>query len=248
MFAGCSVAVIIPALDEAPTVGEVVGALDRSLVDWIVVGDNGSRDATASVARAAGASVVHEPRRGYGSACLRAIAAVPRAQILVFMDADGSDDPGELRLLLDPLAHGQAEIVIGSRTAGRAEPGSLTAVQRFGNALTCGLVRLMWGTRYTDLGPYRALRRDTFERLAMQDPDYGWTIEMQVKAAQMDIPVVEVPVSYRNRRGGASKVSGTLLGSWRAGKRILGYVFAARFRELLRRTRSQISSGRRDRA
>lgn len=237
VYQGRSVAVIIPALDEALSIAKVIRQLDQRLVDWIVVGDNGSRDGTPEVAAAAGALVVHEPRRGYGSACLKAIAAVPRAEVLVFLDADGSDDPRELPLLLEALFTGNAEIVIGARLNDKAEPGSLTPVQKFGNTLTCGLVRLFWRARYTDLGPFRALRRSTFDQLGMVDPDFGWTIEMQVKAAQMGLEVVEIPVSYRRRQGGSSKVSGTILGSYRAGKRILEYVFAAKFRELVDRTR-----------
>jgi glycosyltransferase involved in cell wall biosynthesis len=237
VYQGRSVAVIIPALDEALSIAKVIRQLDQRLVDWVVVGDNGSRDGTPQVAAAAGALVVHEPRRGYGSACLKAIAAVPRAEVLVFLDADGSDDPRELSLLLEALFTGNAEIVIGARLNDKAEPGSLTPVQKFGNTLTCGLVRLFWRARYTDLGPFRALRRSTFDQLGMVDPDFGWTIEMQVKAAQMGLEVVEVPVSYRRRQGGSSKVSGTILGSFRAGKRILEYVFAAKFRELVDRTR-----------
>jgi len=223
----------MPALNEAAAIGEVIGHLDRDLVDWVVVGDNGSTDETAAVALSAGAIVVREERRGYGSACLKAIAAVPQADILVFLDADGGDDPTELETLLRALCHGETDVVIGSRLRGNAEAGSLTPLQRFGNALTCRLVRLLWGVRYTDLGPFRAIRRVAYERLEMSDPDYGWTIEMQVKAAQMGLSVCEIPVTYRNRRAGHSKVSGTVRGSWRAGKRILGYVLAAKTKELM---------------
>jgi len=237
VFRGNTVAVIMPALDEVNSIAGVIRQLDRDLADWIVVGDNGSHDGTADAAIQAGAMVVHEPRRGYGSACLKAIAAVPQAEVLVFLDADGSDDPRELSLLLEALFTDDTEIVIGARLNEKAEPGSLTLVQRFGNTLTCGLVRLFWRVRFTDLGPYRALRRSTFEQLSMCDPDFGWTIEMQVKAAQMKLKVVEVPVSYRRRQGGASKVSGTIMGSWRAGKRILEYVLAAKFRELAGKSR-----------
>ncbi len=233
MFQGRTVAVIIPALNEQEAIGAVITAIDRQVADWVVVGDNGSTEDTAAIAAAAGALVVREERRGYGSACLKAIAAVPTAEVLVFLDADGGDDPGELPLLLTALFDGDTEIVIGSRVLGQAEAGSLTPVQRFGNALTCFLVRLLWGVRYTDLGPFRAIRRPSYERLQMCDPDYGWTIELQVKAAQKGMSVVEIPVTYRNRQAGRSKVSGTVSGSWRAGKRILGYVFAAKAKELL---------------
>ncbi len=235
MYQEHTVAVIIPALNEAAAIGDVIARIDRKLADWVVVGDNGSTDDTAAVARAAGALVVREDRRGYGSACLKAITLVPKADILVFLDADGGDDPSDLPLLLAALLARGTDIVIGSRLAGRAEPGSLTCVQRFGNTLTCGLVRLFWGARFTDLGPFRAIRRPVYETLQMADPDYGWTIEMQVKAAQRGLKVVEVPVSYRKRQAGQSKVSGTIIGSWRAGSRILGYVFAAKANELMTR-------------
>ncbi len=233
MFAGQKVAVIMPALNEAEAIGAVIGQIDRELADWVVVGDNGSTDATAEIAAAAGALVRHEERRGYGSACLKAITAVPEADILVFLDADGGDDPRELSQLLQALMKNDTQVVIGSRVTGQAEAGSLTPIQRFGNTLTCTLVRLMWGVRYTDLGPFRAIRRAAYESLQMQDPDYGWTIELQVKAAQAGLAVTEVPVSYRNRQAGHSKVSGTVSGSWRAGKRILGYVLAAKAKELM---------------
>ncbi len=235
MFRGHTVAVIIPALDEEDTIAGVIRQVDRDLVDWVVVGDNGSRDGTAKVAIQAGALVVREDRRGYGSACLKAITAVPEVEILVFLDADGGDDPTEIPLLLEALFSGDTDVVIGSRVGEKAEPGSLTFLQKFGNQLTCTLVRWLWGVRYTDLGPFRTLRRSTFDQLGMQDPDYGWTIEMQVKAAQTGLSVLEVPVTYRNRLAGQSKVSGTILGSWRAGKRILGYVFEAKAKELFSR-------------
>lgn len=238
MYAGQRVAVIIPALDEAEAIGSVLDSIDRSIVDRVVVGDNGSTDATPAVAHAHGAVVVREERRGYGSACLAAVAAASEAEILVFLDADGSDDPTEIPLLLAALGKG-ADLVIGSRVTGRAEPGSLTPLQRFGNALTCTLVRILWGIRYTDLGPFRAIRRPAYDALTMSDPDFGWTIEMQVKAAQQGLRIAEVPVSYRPRRAGKSKVSGTLRGSYGAGKRILGYVAAAKLGELQGPRRSQ---------
>jgi len=235
MFHGNLVTVIIPALNEAGSIAQVIGAIDRTLVDEIVVGDNGSTDGTAAVATAAGAKVVAAPRRGYGTACLGAIAAARPSDIFVFLDADGSDDASEISLLLEAMHRAGADIVIGSRVTGTAEPGSLSPVQRFGNALTCALVRWLWGVHYTDLGPFRAIRRLTYERLQMQDPDFGWTIEMQVKAARLGLPVAEVPVTYRNRQAGHSKVSGNLRGSWLAGKRILGFVFAAKITELIAR-------------
>ena len=235
MYRGLQVGLIIPALDEAEAIGPVVGSVDRTLVDWIVVVDNGSRDATAERAAAHGALVFREDRRGYGSACLKAIREGPPADILVFMDGDGSDDPREVERLLSTLIDDQADLVIGSRTRGRSERGALTAAQIFGNALACALIRWLWGVRYTDLGPFRAIRTAALERLEMQDPDFGWTVEMLVKAAQRGLRIREVPVSCRVRQAGDSKVSGTLGGSFRAGKRILGYVFTAKGREWLQR-------------
>lgn len=233
-----TVVAVIPALDEEGAIGAVVAALPRELVDRVIVVDNGSRDRTADRARAAGADVLHEPRRGYGHACLTAIAAAREADVLVFLDGDGSDDPAEVPRVVGPVLAGAADLVVGSRVQGRAEPGSLTPVQRFGNALTCALVRALWGVRWTDLGPLRAIRRDALLRLEMADPAHGWTIEMQVKAAQRGLRCAEVPVTHRRRRAGRSKVSGTVRGSWLAGRRILGYVAAAALRDGLDRAAS----------
>ena len=231
MHEGNRIGVIIPALDEAVTIGPVVASIDRDLVDWVVVADNGSSDGTDQVARTAGATVVYEPRRGYGSACLRALREAPPADIYVFLDGDGSDDAADIPLLVSTLHERQVDLVVGSRVLGRCEPGALTPVQRFGNWLTCRLVRWFWGVRYTDLGPLRAVRSEALARLEMADPDYGWTIEMQIKAARRGLRVCEVPVNYRVRRGGRSKVSGTLLGSWHAGRRILATTLVARLGE-----------------
>jgi glycosyltransferase involved in cell wall biosynthesis len=230
-----SVAVVIPALNEEGSIASVVGGIDRSLVDRIVVADNGSTDATAARAAEAGALVVCEPRRGYGSACLKGLAAVPDAGILVFLDGDGSDNPAEIRALLAFMVEQQADLVIGSRVLAGFGSNCLTLLQRFGNALTCTLVRWFFGVRYTDLGPFRAIRRDALARLEMADPDFGWTIEMQVKAAQRGLRIAEMPVSSRPRVAGRSKVSGTFRGSWNAGRKILGYVFSAKVSDLRRR-------------
>ena len=214
-----SVGVVIPALNEAEALPHVLRAIP-AWVAHIVVADNGSTDATADVARACGASVVSEPIRGYGRACLTALAAMPPVDVIVFLDGDASDFPGEMGLLLTPISDGRAELVIGSRTAGVREKGSLTPQQVFGNALACLLIRLMWGQRYSDLGPFRAIRSEALQRLVMTDQDYGWTVEMQVRAAKLGMAVVEVPVSYR-RRIGVSKVSGTIRGVIGAGTKIL---------------------------
>lgn len=230
---GSRVALIIPALEEELTIASVVAeALASGMVEGVVVADNGSRDRTASRAVEAGARVVYEPRRGYGSACAKGIAAVPWADVIAFADADGSDDLRELPVILEPVLEGRADLVVGSRTRGQAEGGALTPVQVFGNRLTCLLLRLFWGAAFSDLGPLRAIRREALEGLAMRDPDFGWTVEMQVKAVQQGLRVLEVPVSYRRRKAGASKVSGTVLGSYRAGRRILAYVLRAKLEEM----------------
>jgi glycosyltransferase involved in cell wall biosynthesis len=181
----------------------------------LIVVDNGSTDRTAEVARQAGASVVSESRPGYGYACAAGVrSAVDQgAEVLVFLDADGSFDPAQASDLLAPIEAGQAELVLGSRTAGGMEPGAMPPHARFGNWMVAGLMRLLYGLRVTDLGPFRAIRADLLERLDMQEMTYGWPTEMMVKAARCGARVVEVPVRYRVRRGGRSKVSGTVRGT-----------------------------------
>lgn len=215
--------VIIPALDEEAALPAVLVAIPRPPVRRVVVADNGSTDGTARVARAAGAEVVVEPRRGYGSACLAALAhlAPDPPDVVVFLDGDGSDPPEALPALVAPIADGRADLVIGSRVRGPRERGSLTGPQRAGNALACALLRLRYGVRYTDLGPFRAIAWPALARLDMRDPDYGWTIEMQIRAARAGLRHLEVPVPHRRRRAGRSKVSGTVTGSVRAGAKIL---------------------------
>ncbi len=216
-------AVVVPALDEERPLPAVLAAIPREPVREIVVVDNGSTDRTAEVARAAGATVLREPRRGYGAACLRGLdhlRAHPPA-IVAFLDADGSDDPAELPRLLEPIEQGRADLVIGSRVLGAREPGSLTGVQRLGNALAVFLLRALYGARFTDLGPFRAIRWEALEGLGMRDRDYGWTVEMQARAARAGLRSIEVPVSCRRRAAGRSKVSGTVRGMVGAGIKIL---------------------------
>lgn len=224
------VSVIIPALNEELTIGRVIEAIPKDQVHEILVADNGSSDRTALVARQAGARVVSAPRRGYGSACLAGIAAMDNPAVVVFLDGDFSDDPTDLPRLLAPIERGEAELVIGSRVLGKPEPGALQPQQRFGNALATRLIRLLFGARFTDLGPFRAITRQALERLEMGDPDYGWTVEMQVKAARLGVRFMEVPVHYRKRGGGKSKVSGTLWGSLSAGRKILLTIFRYSFK------------------
>jgi glycosyltransferase involved in cell wall biosynthesis len=214
-----SIGVVIPARDEEAAIGKVVAAIP-AWVDAIVVADNGSHDRTADVARAAGAMVVAEPSPGYGAACLAGLAALPATDIVVFLDGDNSDYPEDMDQLVDPILAGRADLVVGSRVLGRAEGGALTPQQRLGNRLATWLIQLIWRARYTDLGPFRAIRRDALNRLAMGDRDFGWTVEMQIKAAEAGLVHIEVPVRYRARIG-RSKISGTLLGTLRAGTKIL---------------------------
>ena len=223
-------ALIIPALNEEASIGRTLSSLPAGVYVEVLVVDNGSVDATARIAAELGATVVSEPARGYGAACLAGIAAAsPDVQAFVFMDSDGSDRPDEAAMLLEPIRSGEADLVIGSRELGRAEPGALSPHQRFGNQLAVRLVGLFFGYRYTDLGPFRAVSRDALSRLAMQDRDYGWTIEMQIKALRRGLRVQEAPVSYRRRAAGESKVSGSVLGSLAAGFKILWTVARLRF-------------------
>lgn len=216
-----NVSVVIPAYNEEAALPRVLTELPRALAGDVVVVDNGSTDRTFAVAQAAQAKVVFEPRRGYGRACqagLRAIA--PESEAIVFLDADHSDYPEDLPSLLAPLERNEADLVIGSRILGHADPGSLTPQQRLGNWLACRLIGLRFHRRFTDLGPLRAIRRRALAALALRDPTFGWNVEMQMKALKAGLRVVEVPVRYRARIG-QSKISGTVTGTIRAGAKIL---------------------------
>ena len=214
------VALIIPAYNEAAVIGACLAALPSEVYRQVIVVDNGSSDATAALARAAGAQVLCEPRRGYGQACRSGMAILQsEIEVVVFMDADLSDDPAEVHLLLAALAAG-ADLAVGSRGR-RALPGSLSPHQRFGNWLAASLIRWRWGVACSDLGPFRAIRRRALDQLGMRDRNYGWTIEMQARAARAGLRMVEVDVAYRRRWAGKSKVAGTVKGSILAGVKIL---------------------------
>ena len=216
------VSVIIPALNEEETIASVVGGIPRELVTEIIVVDNGSDDHTAERARAAGARVVSEPHRGYGRACAAGVRALDSdCRIVVFLDGDGSDCPELIDRLVQPIVEGRYDFVIGSRLRGVREPGSLTFQQVIAGRIAGHLVHSLYGVRYTDMCPFRAIRRDVLAGLEMKEETYGWNLEMQMRAARSGVRVLEVPVDHRRRAGGTSKVSGTVRGTLLAGTRIL---------------------------
>jgi glycosyltransferase involved in cell wall biosynthesis len=218
------VSVVIPALNEAENIAAVVKELPWGLILECIVVDNGSTDATAAEAASAGATVVSIPQRGYGRACA-AGAAAASADILVFMDGDGSDVPSEMGLLLAPIIAGESDFVIGSRRRGKREPGSLLFSQLFAGWLAGTILRLLYRVSYTDMGPFRVITREALGRLGMHEQTYGWNLEMQMRAAQCGLRIREIPVSYRNRAGGKSKVAGSFTGSMRATIRITQTLF-----------------------
>jgi glycosyltransferase involved in cell wall biosynthesis len=225
------IVVIIPAFNEENGIGNVLSEIPADLVAEVVVVNNNSRDRTSAVARQAGATVLDEPRQGYGSACLKGIAYCRQMNVppdvIVFLDADHSDYPEEMALLVRPILEESADLVIGSRALGNRERGSMTVPQVVGNWLATGLLRGLYGVRFTDLGPFRAVRYAPLLAMHMQDTTYGWTVEMQLKAAKLGHKTREVPVRYR-RRIGDSKISGTVKGTVLAGYKILYTIFKYR--------------------
>lgn len=216
------VSVIIPALNEEATIADVVRAVPLEIADEVIVVDNGSTDNTAAKALAAGARVVSEPRRGYGRACHAGVRALDtECRTVVFLDGDGSDCPELMSRLVQPIAEDKYDFVIGSRIRGEREPGSLNFQQVFAGRAAGVLMRLFYGVAYTDMCPFRAIRRNALDRLGMREETYGWNLEMQMKSARAGLRILELPVNHRCRAGGESKVSGTLRGTFLAGTRIL---------------------------
>ena len=218
--AGNGVAVVIPTFNEAEAIGAVVGALPREVVDRVIVADGGSTDGTVEVARRAGAEVV-DAGKGYGRACLAGAKAADDADIVVFMDGDGADDPAVIVDMVAPIRSDRCDFVIGSRARGEREPGSIAGHQILAGLAAGALIGLLYGVRYTDMCAYRAIRRQTLLALGMRELTYGWNLEMQMRVARAGLRVLELPVVYRRRAGGESKVAGSLRGSIKAGSRIV---------------------------
>jgi glycosyltransferase involved in cell wall biosynthesis len=253
-FAMSSASVIIPALnEEEPIAGVVREVAETKVPSEIIIVDNGSTDRTAQRAREAGARVVKAPH-GYGRACAAGVAALrPECDIVVFLDGDGSDCPEFMKQLVDPIATGTHDFVIGSRTRGQREPGSMNIQQIFAGRFAGLLISILYGICYTDMCPFRAIRRDALEKLGMREQTYGWNLEMQMKAARAGLRILEIPVNHRQRAGGESKVSGTLRGTFVGGARIIGTFIRIAFERhsgLLQSAESQIagrkSAGRTD--
>jgi len=225
------ISVIIPALNEEEPIADVVReCLATGLPSEVIVVDNGSSDRTAERATAAGARVVSEPVPGYGRACATGVRALSAdCDIVVFLDGDGSDCPEFMPQLVDPIRRGEQDFVIGSRTRGQRERGSMNFQQVFAGRIAGMLLRLLYGVRYSDMCPFRAIRRDALDRLEMKETTYGWNLEMQMRAARVPLRILEIPVNHRCRAGGESKVSGTLRGTFVAGARIIATLFRVAF-------------------
>jgi len=219
------ISVIIPALNEEESIGQVLNDIPGEIVEEVIVVDNGSGDNTVTVSKGLGANVILEPLKGYGAACLRGISILKQdTDIVVFLDADYSDYPQDLHTVVKPIINDNADMVIGSRMSGEREKGALLPQAIFGNKLATFLIRLFWGFKYTDLGPFRAIKYRDLLALNMTDKNFGWTVEMQIKALKKRLRIVEVPVRYRKRIG-KSKITGTFSGTVRAGVKIIYTIF-----------------------
>ena len=222
--------VIIPAFNEEESIGKVLGDIPEELVEETIVVSNGSTDATEENARKAGATVLREENKGYGNACLKGMSHIAakhqdeKPEIVVFLDGDYSDYPEEMSLLIKPIIEEDYDMVIGSRATGEREKGSMMPQQIFGNWLATTLIKVLYGVEFTDLGPFRAIKYDKLLEIGMEDKNFGWTVEMQVKAAKLGLKCTEVPVNYRQRIG-VSKVTGTIKGTIMAGYKILWTIF-----------------------
>ncbi len=225
-------AVIIPAFNEEQSIGKVIDEIPRQLVDEIIVVNNNSTDRTVEIAEKAGAKVLSETFQGYGACCLKGIEYFKKKplDIVIFLDGDYSDFPGELENLLTPIFNNDMDFVLGSRVLGKREKGALPVQSRVGSIIAGFLIKLFWNVKYTDLGPFRAIKFEKLISLEMRDKWFGWTVEMQIKAAKKKLKILEVPVSYRNRIG-KSKVTGTVRGSFMAGVIILKTIFTELFRK-----------------
>ena len=222
-----SISIIIPALNEAESIAQVIFFASRSQAREILVIDGGSTDGTPDISKAAGARVIHEERRGYGQACATG-AEHAAGDILVFLDADGADDPAHINTLIDPLVNGHADLVLGSRLAGQIMPGAMPRHQEFGNWLSAALIRYLYQLPITDLSPFRAIRKITLDNLGMTEMTYGWPTEMICKSARTNLRIQEIPVVYRPRAGGKSKISGTVQGAIKAAYFILSTIIRYR--------------------
>jgi len=224
--------VIIPAYNEEDSIAKVIGDIPQYLVSEIIVVDNNSTDGTAEVARNSGATVLIEQRKGYGAACLRGIEYLKniKPEIVVFLDGDYSDYPGELSDIIDPILEKKYDFVLGSRVMGKREKGSLPIQSRLGSLIAGFLIKLFWNVKYTDLGPFRAIRYSKLLQLNMNDKWYGWTVEMQIRAAKKNLKIIEIPVSYRKRIG-KSKVTGTVRGTIMASIIIMKTIFKELFND-----------------
>ena len=218
------ISVLIPAFNEERSIAQVIKELPGDIVDEIVVVDNASTDATQEVALRSGAKVVEEPHKGYGAACLKGLASIKETDILVILDGDHSDYPEQITMLVKPIAAGEADFVIGSRILGKREDGALTSQQYWGNKLAVLLIHRLFGYKFTDMGPFRAIRFESLKSLGMTDKTFGWNVEMQIKAIKNGLRIKEVPVDYRKRIG-VSKISGTVSGTIKAGAKIIFTIF-----------------------